>query len=262
MDNKKVKHAMFYFGLFCIVVGVISCLISNVAGGGVVIITGIALVLLGQFEIESIKMLGLEAKLRNTISEAEHVLDKLRKISLPFSEIAVSTAARAGRASGATPSKDMMLYVKVLETQLLEMGVSEHEISKIKQPWITTATFDLSSQLRNNLLKFYDRISDAEGESLSLVGDDQEKKDAILNKIKALGDEKKKVYDLLSLRESLLFINKYDEFINASYALSDQEKTSFSRENIELIDDINYLVDNGRIRRPENPDSFPNKNIY
>ncbi|MRS20769.1 hypothetical protein GJV08_16510 [Enterobacteriaceae bacterium RIT692] len=261
MENKNIKNAMLYFGLFCIITGVMSCLFGNVAGGGVVITTGLALILLSQFQIESIKMPGLEAKLINTINEAEIILDKLRKISLPISEIAIATAARAGRYGGATSSKDMMRYVTSLEAQLKGMSVSESEVKEIKKPWIDFASYDLSKVLQDKLKNHYVFLSDKESEFISKLSEDDadylKKQRASLDKINALNDELERVKGILSFEETNVFINRLDELVNNSQVLTEAQKRDFIKDNMDRIDDINYLVDNGRIRRPEHPDSFP-----
>lgn len=263
MENKNIKMAMFYFGLICIVLGVISCLIENVTGGSVVIITGLALIILSQFQLESIKLLGLEAKLRSTINDAEKVLEKLKKISLPISEIAIATAAKAGRVGSATPSKEMMDYVMVVEEQLKGMGLEDSELTALKKPWIRTASYDLSSRLQKKFIRHYDFLSDKESESIAALNtedeDYQTRKDNILQKIKLLEGEKKTAESLLSFDDVGKYIERLCLFIKNSQALSERQKKLFIQDNMDAIDDINHLVDTGYIRRPSHPDSFPIK---
>ncbi|KOA72278.1 hypothetical protein [Pantoea sp. CFSAN033090] len=263
MESNKIKTVTLYFGLIFISLGVVACLFGNVAGGSVVIITGLALMLLSQFQLESIKMLGLEAKLISTINDAEKVLEKLKKISLPISEIALATAAKSGRVGSATPSKDMMEYVMTIEEQLKGMGIKESELTAIKKPWIRTASYDLSSRLQQRFLLYYDFLSDKESEAISTLNDGNEndrlKKDEMLLKIKSLEAEKKAAQSLLSFDTVISYVDELISFINRSKALSESQQKAFIANNLEAINDINHLINTGQIRRPNHPDSFPIK---
>lgn len=263
MDNPKNMIVLLYFGLACIVLGVISCLAGNVTGGGVVVTTGLALIILSQFQLESIKMPGLEAKLRSTINDAETVLEKLKNISLPISEIALNTAANSGRVGSATPSKKMMEYVAIIEKQLKGMGFDEEKIITIKQPWIKTASYDLSTLLQHKFIDYYSFLSDKEIELLSSIDidseDDEVKRSEIIQKTRLMEEEKQAAKKILSLDDVFNYVGKLYSFIENSKALNESQKKSFIENNIEAIRDINHLLDTGHIRRPNHPDSFPIK---
>lgn len=131
--DRIFKNTMLALGVILIILGVIASLRENVTGGSVVIVTGLALLILNSFEIESIKLLGLETKLRSTLNEAQEVLEKLRGISVPVSEIALSVAVMAGRWGGRMSGKELHDYVMTIEEQLSQMGIAPHDISKVKK---------------------------------------------------------------------------------------------------------------------------------
>ncbi|HDE1091129.1 TPA: hypothetical protein PCB55_005303 [Klebsiella quasipneumoniae] len=142
----------FFIALALIGAGVIVTLTIGATEGTVVIVTGFGLMVLTQFEWHEIKLLGMEAKLRDTINDAEKVLESLRKVSLPISEVAISLASRTGRFDTATSNKDLYKLVSSISSELEQIGVKKDELTAIKHDWFYFTTFDMCSLLSKKII--------------------------------------------------------------------------------------------------------------
>ncbi|WP_241328718.1 hypothetical protein, partial [Escherichia coli] len=152
LKNKWIKNFLFFIALLLIGAGVIVTLTIGATEGTVVIVTGFGLMVLTQFEWHEIKLLGMEAKLRDTINDAEKVLESLRKVSLPISEVAISLASRTGRLDTATSNKDLYKLVSSISSELEQIGVKKDELTAIKHDWFYFTTFDMCSLLSKTII--------------------------------------------------------------------------------------------------------------
>ncbi|MDF9334347.1 hypothetical protein OH690_09805 [Escherichia coli] len=84
LKNKWIKNFLFFIALLLIGAGVIVTLTIGATEGTVVIVTGFGLMVLTQFEWHEIKLLGMEAKLRDTINDAEKVFREFKKSFLTY----------------------------------------------------------------------------------------------------------------------------------------------------------------------------------
>ncbi|MGA6304141.1 hypothetical protein, partial [Enterobacter ludwigii] len=111
LKHTLVKNILFFMALALILFGIYATFTLSATRGTVIIGAGLGIMVITQFDWSEIKILGLEAKLRDTISDAENVLDSLRKVSIPISEVAISLASRTGRMDTATSNKDLFNLV-------------------------------------------------------------------------------------------------------------------------------------------------------
>lgn len=91
---------------------------------------GLALMVLAALDLESFEGLGIKAKLRNTLSDAEDKVKGLDKISLA---LARSTIVQASR--GNLRHKERMELITELTEALKDAKVDDLEIQKIKGPF-------------------------------------------------------------------------------------------------------------------------------
>ncbi|OQV42616.1 hypothetical protein BZ160_00360 [Pantoea vagans] len=255
LKNKSIAKVMFGFGCLCILAGVFNTLKGNVSSGTVVIITGLALIILSQFEIESLKLLGLEAKLKGTITEAEEVLSKLKSISVPISQLAVSVAVRAGRWDSDTPAGEMYQYVKELEGKLSNMGVSKDDIIKVKKDWVTFTALDLSRDLINKIINpLHEKIQVERAKNDSLIDKERqtspEKMPVINQHLNKLQNEMDRLRALATIYTVHSFPEGIDDFFKNTEIMSDDEKRRFLSDEKETLEDIKLLLKEGKIRRP------------
>lgn len=253
---KWIKVLLFLIALSLIGAGVIVTLSTGPTEGTIIIVTGFGLMVLTQFEWHEIKLLGMEAKLRDTINDAEKVLESLRKVSLPISEVAISLASRTGRMDTATTTKDLYNLVSSISSELEKIGVTQDQLIMIKHDWYYFTTFDMCSIISkkmSTLLRLHHDEADknywqwAGGKPVS----DQTKQ---LEMLKPVQDANKEIESL----RNILWKKPYQDmpmilmkFINDSKVISASEKETLLKENNELWKDITFFIKNKEFRRPD-----------
>lgn len=254
MKNNKILMPIFFFGLFCVALGVCVALFGSAVNSSVIIITGLALVILSQFEIETLKIMGLEAKLKVTLSEAEVILGKMKGIALPISELAISVALINNRTDIHLTTSEMYKYILEIESKLEGIGASADDIKKVKDDWIKVSAYDLANSI---VKKIVNKISiDLAEEERSVR--DRIQKDASLDRAKEmakshyLSEQKIKCEQLIY--DADLNFDNFNEllevFIKETNVFEQSQKNEFWNENKDICDDIAYLLNNGKIRRP------------
>lgn len=256
MENKTIKYSVLIFGIACIFAGVASCLFERVAGGGVVIATGLILFLLSQFEIEYFKILGLEAKLRKTIDEAEVTLEALRKITVPISEISVSLAARTGRLGVASSNKELHDLSMRIRDELLEIKVSNDDINKVLHDWYFYTAFDMGMIVTNLFMK---RLDDKQRKFQQNVDDwvdnkpisDQVRFAELLEPVRIAGREIKEARDCLWKKNYQDIPEIIRGCITKSITLNESEKNSLWSEIDDQWQDLTHFVQEKQLRRSD-----------
>lgn len=256
LKKKWVKNLLFFIALALIGAGVFVTLIVGATEGTVVIVTGFGLMVLTQFEWHEIKLLGMEAKLRDTINDAEKVLESLRKVSLPISEVAISLASRTGRLDTATSNKDLYKLVSSISSELEQIGVKQDELTAIKHDWFYFTTFDMCSLLSNKIITILqDHHKEASKIYQQWIGNkpinDTEKQLELLKPVRDASAEieefrhafwKKPYKDIPGILKKL---------IDDSKVLTMNEKQIFWKENEESWNDVLYFIEKNEFRRPE-----------
>ncbi|WP_416411585.1 hypothetical protein [Pantoea sp. App145] len=256
MDNIKVKSLMFCSSMICIFLGVISCLFGNVAGGGIVIATGLLLILLSQFEIESFKMPGLEAKLRKTIVEAEVALETLRNIAVPISEISISLAARTGRMGTASSHEELYELAMRIKSELTQIKVDNENINIVLHEWFFYTSFDMGRMIIDPFIeKLRERLNELNADLNEWAGGkpitDHIEHDKFIQPIK------KATIEIEHARLCMWKKNYRDipEIIRKCIAdcatLSELEKQDFWNEHDDRWEDLIYFVNEGELRRKQ-----------
>lgn len=256
LKKKWVKNFLFFIALALIGAGVTVTLTIGATEGTVVIVTGFGLMVLTQFEWHEIKLLGMEAKLRDTINDAEKVLESLRKVSLPISEVAISLASRTGRLDTATSNKDLYKLVSSISSELEQIGVKKDELTAIKHDWFYFTTFDMCSLLSKTIIIIL-RGHHEEASKIyhQWVGNkpitDTEKQLELLKPVRDANAEieefrnafwKKPYKDIPAILKKL---------VDDSKVLTMNEKQKFWEENEEVWKDILFFIENKEFRRPE-----------
>ncbi|WP_421504423.1 hypothetical protein [Erwinia rhapontici] len=252
MENKDAKKYMLYFGMLCVVVGAGVALFGNAVNASVLIVTGLALLLLTIFDLESLKLLGLEAKLSRKLIEAEEIINKLRKTSIPLAKLAVSTAAKAGRWDSAFSTKEMHDFVSEFEITLIDIGADTDDIKNFKMEWVISTARDAIHEITTpicNLIhnKYSSEKSNAEHEIIFNSPIDDEE---TMARTYDLHEEYEKCKKLMSHGFESNYSVGIREFIKGTSALTVKEKDDFFDENNENIEDIHFLLNEGKIRRP------------
>lgn len=256
LKKKWVKNLFFFIALALIGAGVIVTLTIGATKGTVVIVTGLGLLVLTQFDWGEIKVLGLEAKLRNTINDAETVLESLRNIALPISEISISLAARTGRWDSSTPRNELYSLVNSISFELKKICVDENNIDKIKKDWYYYTAFDMCNALAKNALeKLNSQRSILNNNYNKWVGgkpvSDIEKQIELLDPVKKADLEIKKIHSIFEEKDFSKSHHNIQEIIDSSVTLTPDEKAQFWSENQDLWNELVYFINNKKLCRPE-----------
>lgn len=253
MKNKLILWCVFLFGAFCVIAGVIASLMGHPANGTVVIVTGLALIILSQFEIETLKIFGLEAKLRNTLSEAEQILEKLKGISIPISKLSVSTAMTSGRLGAGATDKEMYDYILELEAQLRGIGATPENIKAVKGKWITFSAFDQISKIiehpANTIHEKY-KLKTKETQEKARIDPDFNIEEG-MKEARNIFSEWESLNVLRRIPDIHKFPSTIKSFMDSALYLTEEEKNKFWEENSENIEDVRFLLDKGEVRRPD-----------
>ncbi|MGF6474764.1 hypothetical protein ABIE06_001577 [Pantoea dispersa] len=256
MKNNFTKWLVFIVGIVCILAGMTSCLLNNVAGGGIVIAAGIVLLLLSHFEIEYFKMPGLEAKLAKTIVEAEVTLEALRKIIIPIAENSVSLAARTGRMDTASSHKELYNISMRIKKELMEIKVSDEDINRVLHSWYFFTAFEMGSQIIEVLCQ---RLRVKEKELNEIVkkwqGDkpvsDYKRYEELLIPLRMVSQEINSVRKCLWKKDYQDIPNIIENYIRVNITLAEQEKVELWGEINEQWLDLIHFVNNRELRRKE-----------
>lgn len=255
LKKKWVKNLSFFIALAFIGAGVIVTLKLGATEGTVVIVTGFGLMVLTQFEWHEIKLLGMEAKLRDTINDAEKVLENLRKISLPISEVAISLACRTGRMDTATTTNDLYKLVSSISRELEQIGVTQNQLTTIKHAWFYFTTFDMCSIISNKITTILRaHHSEANMKYRQWEGgkpiSDQAKQLEMLKPVHDANAEIENFRNILWKKpfEDMPMILK--NFIDKSKIITASEKISLLKDNDEIWQDIDFFIKNKEFRRP------------
>ncbi|WP_170513149.1 hypothetical protein [Ruegeria atlantica] len=93
-------------------------------------------------DLESFQILGLQAKLRERIAEADELLNQLRQITAAQSRVAMLTLAYSNRMGGMSNSEKNQTYEALLQ-RLREVGLEKGEIALIVEPVLRMISRDL-----------------------------------------------------------------------------------------------------------------------
>lgn len=256
LSSKAVRWTMFTFGFALNLIGVVSTVIVNVGSGTVIIVTGLAFILLAVFEVQSLELLGLSAKLKVRLNEAEVLLEKIRKVSVPLTQLAVSVAIRSGRWDSYIPSIKVYEPLKEIEKQLVERGLTTlDDFADIKGEVINNLAFELNELIVNKIkfeLEREHQVLDSVTTALNEISAQQNasKVQELMMEMNAVIKEINKV-TALTQSDIPLMNEKIKEYLNGENRLPVDRKKDLLNEVIDIGTDINVLFDTGELRRPD-----------
>lgn len=260
MENvMNVKTLTFILGFSLIVIGAVNSTIGNVAGGTSCFAMAVVTLILFHFDVKSFKVFGLAAELRDKINEADIILDKLRGISTPVSEMAVTTATQVGKYGFALPRMKLYKYANSITEQLEAMDVPSDEIERVKESWYLATAIEMSIPIhreiryridsnRSRILKRNDELSKGK-----LFLNEKEEKELC----KQIADIEEDAHDYYGEEGASVNLNykSYPEYfmgiIKGLRGVPENEKAEMLDKVNENILDLEYLIIKGDIRRPD-----------
>ena len=119
--------------------------------------------------LESFEILGLKAKLRERIEEADEVLEKVRRVASIATKAAVMNATWSNRWGGMSFDKQSSLLDEQAR-ELAALGVTSDTIADVKRPALTMLSYDLASAFFEVIEKVTRPYSDAYGRVVGELG--------------------------------------------------------------------------------------------
>jgi len=254
----KGDSVIFLLGILLILLGAINASIEKVTGGLACFATGIALIMLCRFNVDSLKIFGLEAKLQNKIDEAERILDRLRGISIPVSEIAISVASKTGRTPEKISRRELHRYIETINHELNEIGVTSEKIEEIKRGWYSITSIEMAQII---LITTRDCLEENISNLLQGLQENDfsfERTQEDNHQVNKLIAARAKVEDE-SLR--LVFNRNYGyeetathlrDFLSKLEVLPQDEVNKLNEKLCEVWRDLDFLIAEKKLRRPEN----------
>lgn len=124
---------------------------ANSVAGGAAIAAGIVLILIGTIDrFESVKGLGVEAKLRTVdakIAEADKILARVRNLAELTGSQIIALAAKVGRMGTSPTIAELTDIAESVKENLQQAGSSSERISQALKPWARTTALDLARRL-------------------------------------------------------------------------------------------------------------------
>lgn len=254
-----VAQGVQWLGIIFLVLGAIDSSVGNVSGGAACFAAGILLVLLFSFDVKKFNVFGLAAELREKISEADKILDTLRGISLPISEIAINTASQAGRYDSVIPRKKLYDFVNSISKELEGMGVKTEEIERVREAWYLATSIDMAQPVHKEIQQ---QIHTYHSQAM------RKNEDINKGKIHLSDDEARQFSEYMSKIEWDRYHYYHDEaaYMNPDYksypqylqrlihdlsGVPESVKAQMLFKANEHILDIEYLINQKDIRRPD-----------
>lgn len=260
--NKLIKVIMFALAFIFILLGLYKIVLSNNVDATLSLTAGFILIFLTNIEhIESLKGLGLEAKLRQRINEADALITQLQNISLPLSEMLFTVMVRSGRHGRMTRTEEHM-YVERVASQLKSLGIDDETIEVSKKGVYYFYALDMASVIRKKIDWFLfqkqsklehraRRIANGEldtpGEE-NLTGCDYE--EANKKALKSI-NSKVALSHLFDEKDYTSFGKALYEFIESMDFCSEEERRDLFNDSKEEFEDLKFFIETKRIRRPK-----------
>jgi hypothetical protein len=124
---------------------------------GTIFLVGALIVFLPQ--VEFIKTLGVEARLRKTVTEAVATLASLKRLAEISARASYLTIAWGNR-MGTPPAREKQAVLDEIDAQLSELKVSPEEVAKIQLPFVRMVRLDFFFLFQGVLMQYATIIND------------------------------------------------------------------------------------------------------
>lgn len=240
-----------------IVLGAINSTIGNVTGGIACFSAGFLILILTTYNIAHLKFGILEAKMEAKLNEAQEVIDKLRSISLPVSEIAIVSASQMRSRGNPLSRKELFDYVETICSELKKIDANEENIKSVKKPWAVSTAIEMSDAiLRKVDIVFsekkkpvYECASKDKHYTLNVNGEEVNGWEYF----HYLQGEQFKLMEEVNLigGDYLNFHKKIIDSLNSSHALNAEDKKRIFHDIEEELQDLEFFLNHNELKRPE-----------
>ena len=259
--ERYFKQGALCLGVIFLLLGACNSTLNNVSGGAACFSAGILVILLFHFDVKKFNVFGMAAELREKLNEADRILEQLRGISVPVSEIAISVASKTGRTPQKISRQALFDYVKEIEDELLALNVSQQNIERVKKGWYSITSIEMATivfRLIKNKLEYKNELFERERMALSNEDVyDSEKYQQLFDKQAVTSGDLSEI-DRAGLS---LHFNKSFNFEHTSSflrttlmglsSLNEAEKNDLLTQLSEEWADLDYLLNNKTLRRPQ-----------
>jgi hypothetical protein len=226
---------------------------DNTAGALANFGAGLLVLLFGYPHVfKSLSAFGVQAELRETITQAKDAIAELRNFAAPTAAISFYTSAWGNRmASEKTMQDGKRLHRKqqdAIIASLRSMGVSASEIEEMLRPWHEVNLFDLAHPIADEMrdvLNEADRKAQQEVAGSSRDPQHPERKEIQerIGKISRLREETRdSLYRPFKENSSAMFIPLVDSY----FFLTEAEKDTLKAKIRPLIDDMDFYIQHRR----------------
>ncbi|WP_455863788.1 hypothetical protein [Pantoea agglomerans] len=255
------KKGALLLGVIFLLLGAWNSTFNNVSGGTACFSAGILVILLFHFDVKKFNIFGMAAELREKLDEADKILEQLRGISLPVSEIAINVASKTGRTPERISRQALFNYVKDIEGELLALNVSQRDIDRVKKGWYSITSIEMATLIYREINKKLDSKKETfECERVALSnkeGCTSENYQQIMLKQGFTADDLSEIQrDIVSMHynkpfafeQTSLFLRKR---LMGLSSLTDAEKNDLVIQLSEEWADLDYLLTHKTLRRPQ-----------
>lgn len=252
------KVIFLLLGLSLIIASAINATVGNASGGTICLVAGILTIVLFQFDVKSFKVFGLAAELREKLTEADEILDKLRAISVPVSEIAISSASQSGGYQQHLRREQLHDYVSSISSALEKMKVSKKKIERVKRGWYTATAVNMAvpvlQGIRYKLTSVCVELEKINGEifsgTSSYSADQAKKFDDLYTMVQIELHEFDESMEL-NYKDYKSYPSYLNDLINNLKSLKPEVKQELRNRFKEELLDLDYLIEKHELRRPE-----------
>lgn len=255
------KKGALWLGVIFLLLGAWNSTFNNVSGGTACFSAGILVILLFHFDVKKFNIFGMAAELREKLNEADKILEQLRGISLPVSEIAISVASKTGRTPERISRQALFNYVKDIEGELLALNVSQRDIDRVKKGWYSITSMEMATLIYREINKKLDSKKEAfECERVALSNNEgctSENYQQIMLKQGFIADDLSEIQrDIVLMHYNKPFaFEQTSSFLRKRLmslsSLTDAEKNDLVIQLSEEWADLDYLLTHKTLRRPQ-----------
>lgn len=227
------------------------------AGGATVTYTAAVLCLVFAFlqEFKKFKGFGIEAELlEKKIAEADKILNQLRSLIKPISELLFTMVARGGRWDSAIPKRDSYRLMTQFTTELKALGIGDNEIIEAQKDWHQFNLIDLSRPIIesiNNLLQEKNKVQQEVTRAFKqpITPEDQPAHKKSHEESQRIAAQQKELQSIYSLDDRHLAYDRIIDFLNSCYLISESERDKIISENEAQLKDLKHYTDKHEFRR-------------